>query len=430
METSQVANLGDLAALLQIPAQGGVQAQSSELKGNTGKPFSQIMQQLNAAGGDAHNPSHPLLSMSETTPLAVAVTSQASALTSSQLMTLNDQTNGNPLPGERQLVAAHDDTTDLMDPMPLVAADEDVIDVKPIHPLIARATENDGAYYERLKVDISPAAVGVAVGAGFGETAKPLIAGQASAASVLPDRANDAAHASQHHITQSSLLDQVAAEAGVERASNVAKQTNADGDGDTAVKTALPFELPKKSLNADESGPPVTRSIEGLSSVGLSRASAVAPAFVPSNQPGLAEKAVSDAFTEKVVWMTGQGAQRANLQLHPAELGALQIRVTMMDNSAHVEIHAQNAETSDMLETLLPKLQSALEQQGLKVDELKLNPNTLFAESGGDKSRRAFANDDNLSQGANAEDPETEDSESAVITPLNPDSPGSVDFYA
>jgi len=139
---------------------------------------------------------------------------------------------------------------------------------------------------------------------------------------------------------------------------------------------------------------------------------------------------VADAFTEKVVWMTGQGAQRANLQLHPAELGALQIRVTMMDNSAHVEIHAQNADTGDLLESLLPKLQSALEQQGIKVDELKLSANALFAETGGDKSRQALAGGD--PDGTMAKDDETEadDGDAPLETLLNQDASGTVDYYA
>ena len=49
METSQLSNLGDIASLLQLPAQSVSPAQALGLPAANGKPFSQVMLQLSSA---------------------------------------------------------------------------------------------------------------------------------------------------------------------------------------------------------------------------------------------------------------------------------------------------------------------------------------------------------------------------------------------
>ncbi len=405
METSQLANLGDLASLLQMPAQSLGQAQSLGLQGGTGKPFSQIMQQLNGAGQSDSSLLQSLLPV----PEAAAVSAKIPTFKP----VMNTDVNGKLLPPDRQLSAETDAEGDVSVPVhlaPLPFSDSARL------PPQAMAT---GAADRALERATAQPLSGI-------NSPKPLPGDARPAIEALAEPARDTPPKPPvPHQTQ--VLETVDAELAVERTATLARAGNAASDTEMAQKIALPVDLPKKSDRAEEPSAPVTRVIDGLSSPSFHRAGAAAPAPDMPNQAGLTEKAVADAFTEKVVWMTGQGAQRANLKLHPAELGALQIRVTMMDNSAHVEIHAQNADTGDLLESLLPKLQSTLEQQGVKIDELKLSANALFAETG-DTSRQAFA-DGNTGENA-ANDDEAEDGEAAVTTRLNTDSPGTVDYYA
>lgn len=407
METSQLSHLGDIASLLQLPVQSASPAQALGLPTPNGKPFSEVMQHLSSAENAASNGLQSLLPV----PESAAVT----ALNPNHKPLLSMDNNGKLLPSGRQPVAETE-----------IKGDPSV----PAH--FAPPPFSDSA---RLTTSAMTAGMERALEhakgrpfAGTGST-NPVPGNDSAASQARAEPGRDASPKPQP-LQHSPLLETAEAELTVERTASLAGTARSDSDTDTALKTALPFELPKKSTRADEVSTPVTRAIDGVSSLSFTRPGAAAPPPEMPNQAGLTEKAVADAFTEKVVWMTGQGAQRANLQLHPAELGALQIRVTMMDNSAHVEIHAQNTDTGDLLESLLPKLQSALEQQGVKVDELKLSANALFAESDGDKSRQALAGGDTEGTIANDDETDAEDGEAALETLLNQDTPGTVDYYA
>ena len=407
METSQLSNLGDIASLLQLPAQSVSPAQALGLPAANGKPFSQVMQQLSSAENSASKALQSLLTVPET----AAVT----ALNPNHKPLLNVDGNGKLLPPGRQPSAETEAESAPSVPVqlaPLPFSDSARFPAPVMTAGMERALEHaKGRPF-----------------AGAGST-NPVPGDDGAASQAQAEPARDTFQKPQPQL-HSPLLETAEAELTPERTASLAGAGRNDSDTDTALKTALPFELPKKSVRADEVSTPVTRAIDGVSSLSFARPGAAAPPPDMPNQAGLTEKAVADAFTEKVVWMTGQGAQRANLQLHPAELGALQIRVTMMDNSAHVEIHAQNADTGDLLESLLPKLQSALEQQGIKVDELKLSANALFAETGGDKSRQALAGGDPEGKMSNDDEAETDDGEAALETLLNQDAPGTVDYYA
>lgn len=89
-----------------------------------------------------------------------------------------------------------------------------------------------------------------------------------------------------------------------------------------------------------------------------------------------------DSLGEKIIWLTRQDNQQATLQLRPAELGALEIRVSISNaTSTQIEIHAQQADTGELIESMLPRLQQALEQQGLKLDDVRMSQLSLFSDA-------------------------------------------------
>lgn len=67
---------------------------------------------------------------------------------------------------------------------------------------------------------------------------------------------------------------------------------------------------------------------------------------------------------------------RINLKLHPAELGALKIDLTVKEGSIRANIVAQSQHTLEILDKNLAKLKTVLENQGFTVDEI-----TITAES-------------------------------------------------
>ena len=141
-----------------------------------------------------------------------------------------------------------------------------------------------------------------------------------------------------------------------------------------------------------------------------------------------------DSLGEKIFWLTRQEHQQATLQLRPAELGALEIRVSITKaTSAQIEIHAQQSDTGDLIESMLPKLQQALEQQGLKLDDVRMSQQSLFSDARSaqqqpnsrDSSAHAANAESNAENNTEAEDDIGED---ALMSSLPKDS--AIDTYA
>lgn len=87
-----------------------------------------------------------------------------------------------------------------------------------------------------------------------------------------------------------------------------------------------------------------------------------------------------DAFSEKITWLLGKGEQSATIQLAPEQLGKLELRITMGQAGTQIDIHARNSQTADLLETMLPRLQASLEQQGIRLDEVRFSQSSLVAD--------------------------------------------------
>ena len=90
--------------------------------------------------------------------------------------------------------------------------------------------------------------------------------------------------------------------------------------------------------------------------------------------------------------MIGSGVQNATIHLHPEELGSIQVQVKLDGDHSRVQFQAQQAETGELIEKMLPRLTQGFEQQGLRLDEVKVsvmnnpngNANTNSSQSGGE----------------------------------------------
>jgi len=72
------------------------------------------------------------------------------------------------------------------------------------------------------------------------------------------------------------------------------------------------------------------------------------------------------AFSQRVVWSIGN-AQSAQLKIHPAELGMIDIKLTMADDKANVVFNTQHGSVRDAIESALPRLREMLAEQGLNL---------------------------------------------------------------
>lgn len=96
----------------------------------------------------------------------------------------------------------------------------------------------------------------------------------------------------------------------------------------------------------------------------------------------------SQGLGQRLLVMAEQGVEAARLRLHPANLGPLDIQITVDDDRAQVSFGAQHAATRDALESALPRLRELFAQQGLELVQAEVSDQQPGG-GGGDDSAHA-----------------------------------------
>ncbi|PCI81625.1 MAG: hypothetical protein COB20_01345 [SAR86 cluster bacterium] len=92
----------------------------------------------------------------------------------------------------------------------------------------------------------------------------------------------------------------------------------------------------------------------------------------------------SNALGEKIHWMHNANISTAELHLHPAELGSIEIKIVTEDQQARVSFITSSATARDVIEESLPKLRELLAESGLALDQSDISQK----ESGDEPARR------------------------------------------
>jgi flagellar hook-length control protein FliK len=113
-------------------------------------------------------------------------------------------------------------------------------------------------------------------------------------------------------------------------------------------------------------------------------ASSVVPAAAPSDatrvqtpvahieQP-VGGNAWHDAVGHQVTWMVEQQVGRAELRLHPAHLGPIEVSVTVNNDEVNVSFQASHPATREALENSLPRLRELLGHSGLSLGQASVS---------------------------------------------------------
>ncbi|MDJ0814472.1 MAG: flagellar hook-length control protein FliK [Woeseiaceae bacterium] len=98
-------------------------------------------------------------------------------------------------------------------------------------------------------------------------------------------------------------------------------------------------------------------------------ASSLTPSTIatPVQDPGWAGQ-----LGERVVLMTNNAMQSAEIKLSPAELGPLRIQVQVDDGAANVTFLAQHQVTREAIEQALPRLREMLNESGLNLNQANI----------------------------------------------------------
>ena len=165
-----------------------------------------------------------------------------------------------------------------------------------------------------------------------------------------------------------------------------------------------------------------------------------APVTFAVTQNALTDPAWTQAMSARISWMAGSGVHTATMQLHPAELGSIHVQLSVDGDSTSVQIQAQNKDTSELVEKMMPRLHSGMENQGLKLEEVKVTHNPNLNDGSAANNGQQFAgqsaeeraNANNNGRGNTAQntiDTNTTADEQALTASISVNGSG-VDYYA
>lgn len=103
-----------------------------------------------------------------------------------------------------------------------------------------------------------------------------------------------------------------------------------------------------------------------------------------------------DSFSERVVWITGQQVQAAEIHVEPPQLGPIEVRVSITNDQANLLFTAPHAVARDAIQMSLPRLQEMLVDSGLTLGNVSVGAHT----PGDQQARYRHENGTNESGGA------------------------------
>ncbi len=96
----------------------------------------------------------------------------------------------------------------------------------------------------------------------------------------------------------------------------------------------------------------------------------------------LGDPAWADSLNERVLFLSSQRIQSAEIRLVPAELGPIRVSVAVEDGAANITFSAQHAPTREAIETALPRLREMLSDNGLSLGNANISDHGVSRDDG------------------------------------------------
>jgi len=129
----------------------------------------------------------------------------------------------------------------------------------------------------------------------------------------------------------------------------------------------------ERSSASKLSSPLVFSTIPGMTTSVAGTPSVANPALSLNIQPQLNSAAWGKVMSSRVVWMAREGVQQAELRLNPANLGPVEVRLSMQNDQTNVTFIASNAAARDALEQALPRLRESFNESGLALNNAEVS---------------------------------------------------------
>lgn len=127
----------------------------------------------------------------------------------------------------------------------------------------------------------------------------------------------------------------------------------------------------------------------------------------------------SQAVGEKVLWLAAQNISSAEINLHPQDLGPVQVKVSVNQDQANVTFTSHHPVVREVLDQNLNRLRDMFSEQGLNLVNVDVSDRSFQRQQGEGKEQQG--------QGGNAA-PETEEETLAAVSVIQ--SQRLVDHYA
>lgn len=98
-----------------------------------------------------------------------------------------------------------------------------------------------------------------------------------------------------------------------------------------------------------------------------------------------------NALSERIMVMTAQGNQVAEIQLDPPELGSLKVRLQVGQDQVSVSFSSPHAFVRDAVEQSMPRLREMMEEQGLNLGESSVSDQSDDSPSDEQEGQQTFA---------------------------------------
>lgn len=145
---------------------------------------------------------------------------------------------------------------------------------------------------------------------------------------------------------------------------------------------ALPMELADTPLDAlkesaADSRPDSAASRLNLLGQAITQAAQAQRTLVPGQPVAMQQGGWSEAVVDRVMWLSSQNLKSAEIQLDPAELGRLDVRISLNQDQAQVTFSSPHAQVREALESQMYRMREMFAQQGMNQLDVNVSDQSL-----------------------------------------------------
>ena len=152
-------------------------------------------------------------------------------------------------------------------------------------------------------------------------------------------------------------------------------------EGETTEVTPLPsFELSSEALEAlkeSSAGTAPEQFVSKLSAlsqaIGQQASQVSRVAVVPGQPVAMQQAGWSEGVVDKVMWMSSQNLKSAEIQLDPAELGRLDVRISLNQDQTQISFASAHPGVREALESQVHRLREMFTQQGMNLADVNVS---------------------------------------------------------